>query len=284
MVKFGPSGNDKKFYADGNKSSVDAPHWLADMGLSAYEISFGLGIRMTDKTAQIIGEQAKKHSIEISVHAPYYINLANPDSAALAKSYNYIQRSLELLRIMGGKRLVVHIGSQMELARSAALKNCRNNLESVIKKLHEDGIDDYLLCPETMGKYRQIGDVAEICDLCSVDNRVIPAFDFGHINCLMQGKMNIPEIFETAEKKLGFEKLKRLHIHLSFIRFGEKGEISHTTLADERWGFDVESVLTEIIQRGLSPTIVCESADIMAQDAVKIMEKYQKIVWKKTHI
>ena len=77
MVRFGPAGNDIKFYADGNKSSVDAPHWLAGLGLDAYEISFGRGIRMTDKTAEIIGRQAETYHLKISVHAPYYINLAN---------------------------------------------------------------------------------------------------------------------------------------------------------------------------------------------------------------
>ncbi|MDR1917704.1 MAG: TIM barrel protein [Christensenellaceae bacterium] len=281
MIRFGPSGNDEKFYADGNKSSVDAPRWLAGLELSAYEISFGLGIRMTDKTAQIIGEQAKKYGIQISVHAPYYINLANPDPVAIEKSYHYIKRSLEILHIMGGERLVVHIGSQMELERNIALQNCRKNLEIVIQRLDKDGINNFLLCIETMGKYRQIGNVDEICDLCSVDERVIPTFDFGHINCLMQGQMNVPEIFEIAERKLGLEKLKKLHLHLSYIRFGQKGEIEHTTLADDEWGFEIDPILNEIIRRDLSPTIICESANIMAQDAVKIMQKYKKIVWKK---
>ena len=80
MVYFGPAGNDAKFYADGNKSSVDAPRWLAGLGLNAYEISFGRGIRMTDKTAEIIGKQAAIYGVKISVHAPYYINLANISS------------------------------------------------------------------------------------------------------------------------------------------------------------------------------------------------------------
>ena len=92
MVYFGPAGNDVKFYADGNKSSVDAPRWLASIGLNAYEISFGRGIRMTEKTAEIIGHQAETYGVKISVHAPYYINLANNDS--LEKNYHYIKRSL----------------------------------------------------------------------------------------------------------------------------------------------------------------------------------------------
>ena len=115
MVRFGPAGNDVKFYADGNKSSVDAPRWLSEMGLNAYEISFGRGIRMTDKTAEVIGKQAEIYDVKISVHAPYYINLANKES--LEKNYHYIKRSLELLFKMGGNRLVIHVGSQMQMTR-----------------------------------------------------------------------------------------------------------------------------------------------------------------------
>jgi deoxyribonuclease-4 len=93
----------------------------------------------------------------------------------------------------------------------------------------------------------------------------------------MQGKMDIRGIFETAEKKLGRDKLDKLHIHLSYIKYGEKGETEHTTLADTEWGYPIEPILTEIKQRNINPTIICESANIMAQDVVKIIEKYRKI-------
>jgi deoxyribonuclease-4 len=271
-LRIGPSGNDEEFYKDGGKSSLDAPKWLYNLGLNAYEISFGLGVRMTDKTAKLIGEQAKQYGISVSVHAPYYINLANNET--LDKSYNYIKRSLEILRFLGGNRLVLHVGSQMNMEREAALQNCRKNLCEVIKRLQCDGITDYLLCIETMGKYRQIGNVDEICDLCSVDERVIPTLDFGHINCLEQGKMDIRGVFSTAETKLGREKLSKVHIHLSFIEFTAAGETKHLTLDDAKWGFDIGEIAHEIKRRNLSPTIICESAGSMATDAVKIRDKF----------
>jgi deoxyribonuclease-4 len=273
-IRIGPAGNDKKFYADGNASSVDAPKWLRGLGLNAYEISFGLGIRMTDKTARIIGEKAKEFDVQISVHAPYYINLANTD--ILDKSYNYIKKSLDILQCLGGQRLVVHVGSQMKMNRSTALANCRKNLAEVIKRLDADGIHDFLLCIETMGKYGQIGNVEEICDLCSADERVVPTLDFGHINCLMQGQMDILKVFETVEKKIGTEKLNKVHIHLSFIEFGPGGEIRHMTLADRKWGFDINQIAGEIKRRQIAPTVICESAGVMARDAVEIKKMLDK--------
>ncbi len=52
MIRFGPSGNCKRFYDEGFKSSVEAPEWLSKQGLTAYEYSFGRGINVGDDKAK----------------------------------------------------------------------------------------------------------------------------------------------------------------------------------------------------------------------------------------
>lgn len=267
MVYFGPAGNDVKFYADGNKSSVDAPRWLASIGLNAYEISFGRGIRMTEKTAEIIGHQAETYGVKISVHAPYYINLANNDS--LEKNYHYIKRSLELLALMGGNRLVIHVGSQMQMTREEALDNCRNNLQIILSRLQSDGLKDFLLCLETMGKYSQIGNLDEICMLCAIDpQHLVPTVDLGHMNCLAQGQMDLDRVFEQLKV------FPQVHFHISFIEYGLKGEIKHVTLADQKYGFDLGIVMQYLSQRPGNDVVICESDSIMAQDSLKLRDFY----------
>ena len=274
MVRFGPAGNDVKFYADGNQSSVDAPRWLAGLGLTAYEISFGRGIRMTDKTAQIIGKQAAEHGVQISVHAPYYINLANPDS--LEKNYHYIKRSLELLRVMGGKRLVVHTGCQMQMTREEALKHCQESLRVILTRLQDDGIDDYWLCLETMGKYTQIGNLDEICDLCALDpEHLIPTVDLGHMNCLAQGHLDLEQVFRQLQN------FPQVHFHISFIEYSAKGEIKHLTLADQQYGFDLATVMRLLRARPGNDVVISESDSIMAQDSLKLRDFYLQ---KKTEV
>ena len=78
MVKFGPAGNCKTFYDEGYKRTIEAPKWLKSKGLTAYEYSFGKGFTLPDDTAVLIGEEMKKEGVEISIHAPYYINFATP--------------------------------------------------------------------------------------------------------------------------------------------------------------------------------------------------------------
>lgn len=281
MIKFGPSGNDKLFYEEGNKESVQAPKWLSEKGLTAYEYSFGKGILLKDETALKIGEEAKKYGIEISVHAPYYINLACvPDEQGL-KNEDYVIRSIEKLRLLGGKRLVVHPGSQGKLTREEALDITKKRLASLANTLKEKGMDDVYICLETMGKQAQIGTFEEIIDFCTISENYIPTFDFGHINALTGGTLkteaDYKKIFDLCIQKLGFEKTKNCHIHFSHIEYGAKGEIKHLTFEDEAYGPFFEPLANVIKEYNLTPFIICESKDVMAIDALKMKNIYDKI-------
>lgn len=267
MVAFGPAGNDAKFYEDGNKSSVDAPRWLSGIGLNAYEISFGRGIRMTEKTAEIIGKQAANYGVKISVHAPYYINLANKESSE--KNYHYIKRSLELLALMGGNRLVVHVGSQMQMTRQEALNNCEQSLKTILSRLKNEGFENFWLCLETMGKYTQIGNLDEICELCALDpQHLMPTVDLGHMNCLAQGQLDLKATFEKLQV------FPQVHFHISFIEYGIKGEIRHLTLDEQQFGFDLQEVMSLLNLRPGNDVVICESDTIMAQDSLRLKDFY----------
>lgn len=285
MIRFGPSGNDILFYEQGYKSTIQAPEWVAKMGLTAFEVNFGRGIRMSEATAKQIGEQAAKHNVLLSAHAPYFINLASENQVTVDKSYGYFEKCLMLLKIMGGRNLVVHIGSQVELSREKAVANCKKNLESVMKKLEENSNFtgfDYRICIETMGRYLAIGNYEEVCDICSVHFRVIPALDFGHINCLMQGELRksgaVEEVMDYCMKHIGKEKMQNIHIHFSPIKFGTKGELGHLDFDDapELFTPPFEPLAKYIKAKQLTPTIICESSNKMAQDAVRLLKIFDE--------
>ena len=157
MVKFGPSGNSKIFYDAGHKSSIEAPSFLKKIGLTCYEYSFGRGFTIKSETAQKLGEEAEKNGILVSVHAPYYINLANPNPETVEKNASYILKSLDYLKLFKGKKCVVHSGSQTNQTREVALDNLYKQLDIILSKYYLGGYDDVYICPETMGKYQQIG-------------------------------------------------------------------------------------------------------------------------------
>ena len=84
MIKFGPSGFCEDF-SKVHKSTEEMPNWLIDHGLECYELSFTNGVRLSLETAEKFGKLFKDANIEVSVHAPYYINFANPDPEMIEK-------------------------------------------------------------------------------------------------------------------------------------------------------------------------------------------------------
>ena len=281
MVKFGPAGNCKSFYDAGYKRSIEAGKWLSELGLTHYEYSFGKGILLSDEMAQAIGEEFKKYGVTISVHAPYYINFATPTEEMAEKSYQYVLNSIKKLRLLGGNRLIVHPASMGKMNREDAVNLTKQRLIRLAEILRENGDDDILICLETMGKQAQIGTYQEIIEFCQIAPNYIPAFDFGHINALYQGLLKTKEdyrqIFDLAIEKLGFDKVDKCHIHFSKIEYGAKGEIKHLTLDDNQYGPEFEPLAEVIKDLAINPVIVCESKEIMALDAIKLRDIYNRL-------
>lgn len=171
---FGPGGNSESFYAQGHKRTVETFAWQKQFGLKAFEYSFGRGINISKSTARGIGQAAKASGVTLSVHAPYYINLASNVPETRKKSIEYIRNSARLLNLMGGKRLVVHPGSPLRQRREEALARCAQALVQARTALIEDGHAAVSLALETMGRPSQIGTLQEILDFVLLDLSFLP--------------------------------------------------------------------------------------------------------------
>lgn len=277
MIKFGPSGFCDDFIIE-NKSTEDMPKWLVENDLDAYELSFTNGVRLSDETAKKFGELFEEKNIEVSVHAPYFINFANPDSERIEKSNGYIIACLEKMRFLKSKKLVFHPGTQMKMQRDEAFENTFKNIKNLLKVLDEKGFTDYYLCPETMGKHGQIGTIEEIAKICSIDERIIPTIDFGHVNSFTGGGLKTVEDFEkvilTFKEHLG-ERFKKMHIHFSKIEYGKKGEIRHLTFDDSVYGPNFEELAKVLKKYEIQASVICESAGKQTRDAVMMKKIYQ---------
>lgn len=281
MTLFGPSGNSDIFYEQGYKSSLEAPEWLKNMGLDAYEYPCGRGIRINNAMAEKLGKVAKENGITMSVHAPYFINLASEDPQAIEKSFQYIIDTCKVAEHMGAKRAVLHCGSLGKAARRTAFDNIKNNLDKIVKVLKEEG-STVSLCPETLGKKNQMGTLEEILELCLLDESLIPTLDFGHLHALdagaLQKKSDYVKVFDRLFAVLGEERAKNIHIHYSRVEFTEKGgEKKHWSYDDIQYGPEFEPLAECLIEYGVSATIISEARGTMAEDALKVKKIYERI-------
>jgi len=281
MIRFGPSGNSESFYEQGYKSSVQMPAWLAKMGLSAYEYQCSKGVKISRETAEQLGKEACENDIFLSIHAPYYINMASPEKEKRESSKRYILESLQAACWMGAKRVVVHTGSCSKVSREWALETAIGVLREVIAEADSAGFQDIAICPEVLGKHNQLGSLEEIIEMCRIDERLIPTVDFGHLHARGMGCMNSVEDFELVldkiENALGYDRLKNIHCHFSRIEFTTGGEKKHWTIDDIQYGPEFAHLAEAICKRRMEPVIICESRQRMAEDALKLMNIYKTV-------
>ena len=280
MIKFGPSGNCESFYAEGYSHTEEAAAFVKKRGLDCFEYSFGRGVRMSESTGISIGEAFQKEGVEISAHAPYFINFANPDDEMAAKSYGYVLDSAKALQLMQGKRVVFHPAAQGKMAREEAVALTEERLKILRDYIYLNNMQDMMFCPETMGKLAQIGTVEEVTRFCKVDKIYTPCVDFGHINARERGSLFTVEDYKSRLEymiaELGYERMKHFHVHFSKIMYSAKGEVKHLTFEDTVYGPEFEPLAQALKELKLEPYIVSESAGTQAEDALYMKLAYER--------
>ncbi|MFI3229180.1 MAG: TIM barrel protein [Bacillota bacterium] len=279
MIKFGVAGNSKSFFADGLSTSIQAADWCAKKGIDCYEYSFGRGVNLSSETAVAIGNAFENSGVELSVHAPYFINFSNPDPEKIENSIGYVTRSIEKLICFKGNRVVVHPASQGKAKRDVAHTTAIENFKLLSAVLEEKGLTNYKVCIETMGKIGQMGSVAEVVDYCNVSEQFYPCVDFGHVNSRELGSLketaNYTSLLSYMLDNLPEHKVFDMHIHFSKIQYGAKGELKHLTFEDEIYGPNYEHMLEAVYKLGLEPYIICESDGTQAEDTLTMKNHFK---------
>lgn len=274
---FGPGGNSQSFYDAGFKSTKQAPAWLQEVGLDAYEYEAGNGISAGEGALREIGEAAREHGILMSLHTPYFISLSGVDPQKRLKSIDYIEKSLWAAALLHADTIVIHCGSAGKISRAEGMALSADTLYKTLEKL---GNTDIAFGVETMGKQNQLGTLDEVIELCKMDARLAPVVDFGHLNARDCGGVFVTaddyrRVFDKIAEALGDDKARWLHCHFSKIEWTDKGEKRHLTFADSTYGPEFEPLMEAIAKENLFPRIICESAGTMAEDALA-MKKYYK--------
>ena len=277
--RFGPAGISDSFAAQGYKTSLDIPAYTAGMGLDAFEYQCGHGVRLAEDKARRMAALAAEKGIVFSVHAPYYISMSSLDEEKRLGSIRYLLQSAQLCRALGGRRIIFHPGSCGKQSRAAALEKALDTLRRGVEALDEAGYGDMTLCPETLGKIGQLGDLDEVLALCGVDERIVPCIDFGHLNARTLGgirsKADYAAILDRMGEALGDERAQKFHVHFSRIEFSAGGEKRHWTFAETQFGPEPAPLMELLAERRLAPVVICESAGTQAEDARTLGQIYR---------
>ncbi len=275
---FGPAGiptSAKK------RSTKDGVIEVKALGLDAMEIEFVRRVSLDRKAAREVAKVASQLGVVLTVHAPYYVNLAAKDEEKTKASIERIYRSATIGAAAGAWSVCFHPGFYLGRDPGEVYEQVKAGLRRVLEMLSDEGVEIWIR-PETTGKLTQFGSLEETIRLSEELEMVLPVVDFAHIHARTNGAYNTYEEFREMltliESKLGREALDNMHIHVSGIDYGEKGEIQHLNLDESDFNYrDLLRVLAEFKVKGV---VICESPNL-EEDALLLKRTYEEISGRK---
>jgi len=257
--------------------SVGAIEFSKSIGLTAFELGWVQSVRVTEATCADIKRTGKEQGVGLSVHASYFFNL-NATEEEWPKSRKRLMDAAHYGNLAGATDIIFHPGSYFGKPPEEVLKVAIPRLKGIADELRK-AKNPVILRPETMGKSAMLGSLEDTLAMSKAIKSVRPCLDFAHLHARPgDGTVNSVEewgqMLEKYQAVLGKEGLKNLHIHLSGIEYGPKGEKKHLALGES----DLKVLfLFEVLRDyGCAGRILCESP-IMEEDALNIKKAWMKV-------
>ncbi|MDD2626038.1 MAG: TIM barrel protein [Candidatus Methanomethylophilus sp.] len=267
-MRFGPAG----YPSAGGKTPEKALEYTKSLGLDALEVEFVRGARISEERARTVGACAKNLDIRLSCHAPYFISFNSESLETIDKSVQWVVDTAKAAHWLGAYLIVIHAASYGKKP-DEALPNVIRGLTESKNRLDDLGIKDVILGVETMGKKGQFGTLKEIRQVMEQVDGVRPVLDVAHVHARGGGCLKT-----AADMKSLIDEYFPLcgdvaHFHISCIKYGEKGEISHLPLSAKEP--DLQFLADLLNDSSQECNFICESP-LIEQDAVVFRDMFPK--------
>jgi deoxyribonuclease IV len=257
--------------------SVGAIQRLHELSLGTLELGWVQAVRVSEQTCSEIRAAGETSEITISVHAPYFINL-NASDDEWPRSRKRLMDAAHFGNLAGATDIVFHPGSYFGQPPDAVMPKVIVRLRTCVEELQADG-NPVTLRPETMGKIAMVGSLEDTLQMGNSVPGVLPCLDFAHLHARPgDGSMNTYDewckVLELYGNALGAAALHQLHIHLSGIQYGARGEREHLAFADA--DLDVKALMRALISFDGRGRILCESP-AQEDDALFLQQTWDDI-------
>jgi deoxyribonuclease-4 len=251
---------------------------LAELGLGTLELAWVQSVRVSEAKCAEIKATAAEQGLALSVHAPYFINL-NASDDEWPRSCKRLMDAAHYGNLAGATDIIFHPGSYFGQPSKGVLEAAIPRLRQCVVDLRAAG-NPVTLRPETMGKSAMLGSLDDTLEMAHEIDGVLPCVDFAHLHARPgDGSGNTyaewMEMLKRIKKRLGAAGLKRLHIHLSGIEYGPKGEKFHLPLKESDLKY--RQLFQALYDSGASGRVLCESPK-MEEDALVMRKTWESVV------
>lgn len=181
----------------------------------------------------------KENNIELDkviVHAPYIVNLANPDNMEF--SIDFLTNEVERCNLLGMKYLVLHPGSSVNVSREEGIANIIKGLNAILTNNN-----NICICLETMaGKGNELGrnflELKEIIDGVNFKDSIGVCMDTCHLFDSGIDITDFDKVLDDFDKQIGLNYLKCIHVNDSKNIFSSHKD-RHENIGYGNIGFDI---------------------------------------------
>jgi deoxyribonuclease-4 len=250
---------------------------IAELGLGCMEVEFVQGVKMSPQVAASVGELAARKKVVLTAHGPYFINLNAVEPVKVHMSKERILQTARIAALFGARSITFHAAFYLKNTPTETYAVVKRHLQEVVNILRKEG-NKVTISPEVTGKPSQFGTLEEILQLSSEIEGVAPCVDFSHWHARTGQANSYQEflaILDQIERKLGRQGLDNMHIHLSGIAYGKKGEIKHLMLSDS--DLQYAELLKALKERKAKGVVISESVPSLENDARLLQQTYREL-------
>lgn len=272
-LRFGPGGLPRPAKKDGIQGAIA---WCAQNNLNCMEMEFVHSTWLKEDKYEEVRELAEKHDVHLTAHGSYYINLNAKEEKKREASRNRVKSACYATHAVGGKSVTFHPAYYLKQDPEEVYQTVKEQIKIILDELREDGVD-ILLSPETTGKPTQFGHYKELVRLAKEVEGVGICIDFAHLHARSNGEYNtyeeFCEVLQHVKDELGQKRLDQLHIHLSGIEYGPKGEKHHLIAKESDMNF--EELFKALKEYDVGGCLISESP-IIEEDALLFKKMYEQ--------
>lgn len=227
MLHFGTGGIPLSTSTNETISGVER---IKQLDLDLMELEFVYGVKMTKENASLLRTTAEKNMVNLTIHGPYYINLATTEKTKLDNSYRHILDSARIGSLAGAISVTFHPAFIQTSTHELVYEKVKKALIEITQKLKEENVK-VRISPELTGKESQFGRLEDLVRLCKEVEGLGFCYDFAHNYARSVGNNNSKEELTKSlsliKRELGDSFLANMHLHISNIEFSPKGERNH---------------------------------------------------------
>lgn len=271
---FGTAGIPRSTKIKSTQSGIER---IVELGLGCMEMEFVRGVRMSEADAHLVAETATKAGVKLSAHAPYFINFNAHESEKIKASQKRVLQTARIAWLCGAESIVFHAAFYLGDSPERVYNTVKKHLRETLTQLKEEN-NGVCIRPEIMGKPSQFGTVEEMLNLCTELEGLGICIDFAHWHARTGGFNSYREfvsILLQIEEKLGRTALDNMHIHVSGIAYGGRGEIKHLNLKES--DFQYAELLKALKDYKVKGIVICESPNL-EEDALLLQATYNTLL------